>query len=200
MHLGYCIILYTYVTYYMPLNGGIKQQLKRDRESAESVEAGDHQDDGIDEVTQAKLKTHRAGGRSTNRKSIGQYLKEMYLIGRLSAPEFQEASAASVHSSASDSLCSKISTTGKSGDHRYNCHRDIMKHLDKLTDRLTDSPQIFASGMRGLRANRGNHATFSFHTIFMITKLVNMASNAFRPFEIILFCLTPRGGLLLRIC
>ena len=73
----------------MPLQGGIRQQLRRDREVAE----GANDDEELAEPPPGKLKTHRAGGRNTENISIGSFLKEMYLIGRVSAPEFQEEKA-----------------------------------------------------------------------------------------------------------
>ena len=63
----------------------------------------------------------------------------MYLIGRISGPEFQEGSAASVHSEASDHLVRKVSKSGNSGTHRGNTHRDIMKHMDETSD----GPQVY---------------------------------------------------------
>jgi hypothetical protein len=117
----------------MPLNGGIRQQLRRARDDAIAADA-DIADPG---EPPAKLKTHRYGGRD-NRSglSIGQFLKGMYLIGRISAPEFQEGSAAS---SSSDPISKKISKAGNSGAQRNTMHRDIMKVLDKATDR----PQVY---------------------------------------------------------
>ena len=119
----------------MPLVGGIRQQLRRARE--EAVAANDDVD--IAEPAPAKVKTHRVGGRSRETRSIGSFLKEMYLIGRISGPEFQEGSAASVHSEASDPIVKKVGKTGNSGAHRGNTHRDIMNTLSKTSDR----PQVY---------------------------------------------------------
>lgn len=119
----------------MPLHGGIRQQLRRDREVAE----GANDDEELAEPPPVKLKTHRAGGRNTENISIGSFLKEMYLIGRISAPEFQEGSAASVNSQADDPITKKVSRTGASGAHRGNAHRDIMVHLGKQSDR----PEVY---------------------------------------------------------
>ena len=121
----------------MPLSGGIRQQLRREREVAQA--GGDNEEPA--EPPKVKLKTHRAGGRNTENISIGGFLKSMYLIGRLSGPEFQEGSAATVKSQASDPLVKKVSKTGNSGAHRGNTHRDIMGHLDKLSDR----PQVYGT-------------------------------------------------------
>lgn len=118
----------------MPLLGGIRQQLARDREAA-----GLADDDVDDPLRSAKVKTPRYGGRNTAAKSIGCFLKDMYLIGRISGPEFQEGSAASVKSNVSDALVKKVSRAGNSGTHRGNAHRDIMNHLNKSSDR----PQVY---------------------------------------------------------
>ena len=65
----------------MPLAGGIRDQLRRAREVAEPAN-----DDDIAEPPQTKVKTHRYGGRNAEKQSIGNFLKDMYLIGRISGP------------------------------------------------------------------------------------------------------------------
>ena len=81
-----------------------------------------------------KLKTHKTEGGPDKASSTTEYLKVMYLIGRLSGPDFQEGSAASMASSASDNFYKNISTTGASGEHKGSIHRDIIRHLNKTTD------------------------------------------------------------------
>ena len=122
--------LYFVLSSVMPLVGGIRQQLVRDRQVA-GLAAEDHDD----QPPQSKVKTHRYVGRSTEVKSIGKFLKHMYLTGRISGPELQEGSAASVHSQASDAITDKMAKVGSSGNFRGNAHRDIMRSLNKSTDR-----------------------------------------------------------------
>ena len=131
----------------MPLVGGIRQRLERDRSAA-----GFGDDDADADSLQSKVKTPRFGGRPTEAKSIGRFLKDMYLIGRISGPEFQEGAAASIHSDATDALAKRVSKAGHTGGHRGNAHRDIMRQLNKSTDR----PQVYESDVVfwDARANR----------------------------------------------
>ena len=130
--------LFCIVCVIMPITGGIQQQLKRQREAAEAQEAADGVD--IAQPSQSKVKTPRFGGRDNSQKaSIGQFLKDMYLIGRLSGSEFQEGSASCANSNASDAIINKVSKAGNQGRHRGNTHRDIMRHLGKVSDR----PQVY---------------------------------------------------------
>lgn len=87
-------------------------------------------------MTNDKVKTHRVAGRmkSTN---TGDFLKSLYLVGRLTGGEVQEgAEAAGSHS---DALCTKLAKVGAAGAHRGNCHRDIMSILGKGCDR----PEVY---------------------------------------------------------
>ena len=64
----------------MPLNGGIKQRLRQDRqgEVAEPIVA-----------SESKQRTFSGGGRQRS-NTIGGFLTGMYLCGRISAPDLQE--------------------------------------------------------------------------------------------------------------
>ena len=117
----------------MPLNGGIRQQLKREREVAVADVAD------LDEPP-AKLKTHRYGGRDRRPgQCIGDFLKGLYKIGRITSPEFQEGCEADSSRVGSDPLSQKIAKSGSSGRNKGVCHRDIMKTLGRQSDR----PQVY---------------------------------------------------------
>ena len=111
----------------MPLQGGIRQQLARAREDPV---------DAVADEPPAKLKTHRYGGRDNRAgHNVGDFLKSLYLIGRISAPEFQEGAAADANRPGCAAFSKQIAKTGTSGHHRYNTHRDTMTILSNQSDR-----------------------------------------------------------------
>ena len=124
-------IILCYIGVLMPLQGGIRQQLQRERPAAD-----------VADEPPAKLKTHRYGGRDNRAgQSVGDFLKSMYLIGRITAPEFQEGAAASSSSSrdGSDPLSLKVGKAANAGANPNSAHRDIMKILGKRSDR----PEVY---------------------------------------------------------
>lgn len=100
----------------MPLQGGIRQQLKRDDEYIPPVV----------EPPKKAVRCYATGGR-TRSTSIGAFLKSMYIIGRLTSPELQEAA----YCQRGDRELSQIADAGNSGLHRQNMHRDVMRTLGK---------------------------------------------------------------------
>jgi len=123
----------------MPLNGGVRQRSARAaRERGAGGAGAPEAPDGAG--TGSKLRTFAAGGRKRT-KCVGEFLKSMYLVGRISAPEFQEGAAAGVGSGAQDDLTRDLAKAGNAGSHRGNCHRDVMQQLNKRTDK----PPLYAS-------------------------------------------------------
>lgn len=82
--------------------------------------------------TREKVKTHKYGGRERT-SSMGEFLKSMYLNGRMTGGEVQEGAAAAGNHT--DALCKTLAKAGNAGSHRGNCHRDIMTALDQGCDR-----------------------------------------------------------------
>ena len=106
----------------MPLHGGVRQRLKL----AHPVPAEPAQADGP-----TKTKTFSTGGRQ-RAFTIGQFLTGLFTIGRLSAPELQEGSAASSSSSGrADATIKKLGKAGNNGKLTGNMSRDVMTTLGK---------------------------------------------------------------------
>ena len=69
-------------------------------------------------------------------KSIGGFLKSMFLNGRISGPELQEASKVLVdnNTNCNEAEVVELAKCGNSGCHRGNMHRDTISKLEKSSN------------------------------------------------------------------
>ena len=81
------------------------------------------------------------GGRARKKtKTIGGFLQNMFLAGRLSGPEVQEGCQAAESSHCRDEVVSDLVSAGASGAHRGNVHRDLLSKMGKRSN----STQVYS--------------------------------------------------------
>ena len=80
------------------------------------------------------MRSYATGGRKKHSRTIGDFLKSMYVVGRVSAPEFQEGAEAQ-NNSGNDPLCAEVAKSGNKGKHRGNMSRDVISKLEKRIDK-----------------------------------------------------------------
>jgi len=109
----------------MPIRGGVRQRSKRGRPAP--VDAAS------EASSRGKIRTFSAGGKQKKAKGIAWFLKQMFVVGRISAPEVQEGAQAHVESVAGepDAETRSLSVVGNSGKQRGNCSRDLVHKLGK---------------------------------------------------------------------
>ena len=124
----------------MGKRGGVRQQLKRPAPIACSSDG--------EEVANEGGRSYATGGRKRSR-DIGDFLTSMFKIGRLSAPELQEAASATAAASSAgssapsndDALLRDLASAGAGGKYRGNIHRDVASKLNKRCAK----PQVYST-------------------------------------------------------
>ena len=95
------------------------------------------------------LRTPHSAGRS-HQTSLGTFLRSMFLIGRLSAPEVQEGASGAVQEGSDDPLTRRFSRVGKHGKYRditpdVDTYQYISRYVCRSCNTLSRLCQYYAS-------------------------------------------------------